>query len=91
MNRKEILDIALEIVTKDRNKAYGDPEDNFRDIAELWTTYKGISFAAHDVAVMMILLKVSRLKTSPECPDHWVDISGYSACGGQAYSATEGT
>lgn len=90
MTRKKILDKALDIVTRDRNKAYGEPEDNFKDIAKFWTTYKGVEFHAHDVAQMMILVKASRIKTSPEVEDHWVDQAGYSACGGQAFSATEG-
>lgn len=34
-----------------------------------------------DVAVMMILLKVSRLTWSPDKEDHWADIAGYAACG----------
>jgi len=34
-----------------------------------------------DVAIMMTLLKVSRLSWSPEKRDHWVDIAGYAACG----------
>jgi hypothetical protein len=34
-----------------------------------------------DVAIMMILLKVSRLGWSPEVADHWLDVAGYAACG----------
>jgi hypothetical protein len=86
--REEVLDEAKRIVMKDRNTNYGSPEDNFRDIAEMWTTYSGHKFYAHDVAAMMILLKISRIKTSPGVRDHWVDVPGYSACGAQAYSVT---
>lgn len=85
MDRESILKNALEIVTKDRNQAYGDPEDNFRDIAGMWSIYKGVKFEAHDVAVMMILLKQCRIKISPDKADHWEDTAGYAACGGQAY------
>ena len=85
MDRESILKNALEIVMKDRNVEYGSPEDNFKDIAALWSTYKKCDFTAHDVGVMMILLKVSRLMTSPHVEDHYVDIAGYAACGGQAY------
>lgn len=35
----------------------------------------------HDVAIMMIQLKNSRLAWSPEKRDHWVDTAGYAACG----------
>lgn len=35
----------------------------------------------HDVAIMMMQLKHSRLAWSPEKHDHWVDAAGYAACG----------
>lgn len=86
MTRKSILETALEIVSKDRNTDYGEPEDNFKDIAKMWSAYKDVEFKAYDVAAMMIMLKVSRLKTSPAKEDTWADIAGYAGCGGQAYS-----
>lgn len=81
--REETLNEALAIVMHDRNSTHGDPEDNFRDIAELWTTYTGFKFEAHDVAAMMILVKISRIKTSPHRRDHWVDAAGYAGCGAE--------
>ena len=42
-----------------------------------------MTFTAHDVAAMMILLKVARLATSPDKWDNWVDIAGYAALGGE--------
>ena len=41
-----------------------------------------IYFSSRDVAAMMILLKIARAATSTKC-DHWVDIAGYAACGGE--------
>lgn len=76
--------MALEAVMKDRNTDYGDPEDNFEDIAEFWSTYLDHSITSYDVAVMMILVKCSRMKTSPFAMDHWVDAAGYAACGCEA-------
>lgn len=35
----------------------------------------------HDVAVMMGMLKASRLAWSPDKRDHWTDAAGYAACG----------
>jgi len=35
----------------------------------------------HDVAIMMMQLKQSRLAWSPEKVDHWIDAAGYAACG----------
>lgn len=35
----------------------------------------------HDVAIMMMQLKHSRLSWSPDKHDHWADAAGYAACG----------
>lgn len=89
-NRRAVLLEAEEAVCSDRNKDYGDPEDNFDDIARLWSAYMRSDgcgdyafppFTRADVAVLMMLVKVARMKTSPELKDHWVDIAGYAACG----------
>ena len=81
--RQQLLDEAKKIIGSDRNLDYGRPENNFAVIAALWTAYKDVEFDAHDVAVMMVLLKVARIKTSPGKTDHWVDIAGYAGCGGE--------
>jgi hypothetical protein len=79
--RETVLNTALEAVTKDRNANYGDPEDNFLDIARLWTAYKpDTTFNRTDVAVMMVLVKIARAYTSPTLLDHWTDLAGYAAC-----------
>lgn len=86
--REDLLTEALGYVTRDRNSAYGNPEDNFGNIAGLWREYlrgKDIEdLNAADVAAMMILMKVARLKYNPAHRDSWVDTAGYAACGGEA-------
>lgn len=84
--RQATLDQAKEYVSKDRNSAYGEPEDNFTNIANYWTNHtiaRGTPFyfTAEDVAVMCILLKVARLSTNPTHKDSWIDTAGYAACG----------
>lgn len=86
MTRAEILDKAKEIVTKDRNDQYGEPEDSFQIIAELWTAFFGLKFTKEDVAVMMLLLKVARIRSGHSKNDSWIDIAGYAACGGELAS-----
>lgn len=78
--RKEILDYAINCVCKDRNTQYGTPENNFQNIANLWSAYKNIEFSPHDVAIMMILLKIARTKKDKRYRDNYVDIAGYAAC-----------
>lgn len=83
MNRAEILATASEYVTRDRAATHGDAERNFARIAAMWTAYLGHPVAAPDVAAMMALLKVARLKSNPGNADNWIDLAGYAACGGE--------
>ena len=80
MDRQTILEAALETVTGHRVEDYGKPENNFQTIAELWTVYKGQQFTAHDVAMMMALLKVARIKSNHGSSDSYIDLAGYAAC-----------
>ena len=85
--RTGILNQAEKYVTKDRAATHGDMENNFQTIADLWSNYLGISddieLSPTDVAVMMTLLKIARVKSNPANADNWVDACGYMACGGE--------
>ena len=87
MNRQTCLDTALASVQGAREESYGGPEDSFSLIAKFWNTYlfqRTEPLAAHDVAAMMILFKVARLKNSNGThEDSWVDVAGYAACGAE--------
>jgi len=84
MKRADILATASEYVTIDRAATHGDAEDNFRRIAELWSAYLGVhDITSIDVAVMLALLKVARIRSNPNHADNWIDIAGYAACGGE--------
>lgn len=87
MKRAEILDTAKEYVTKDRAADHGDMEDNFSSIARYWSVHLGVEVTADDVAVMMTLLKLARIKSNRKHMDNWVDGAGYLACGGEIISA----
>ena len=89
MTRKELLDAAAGCVLHDRANQYGDVEDNFGRIAELWTKYLGVQLAPHDVAAMMVLLKIARLRANPHHDDSWVDLAGYAACGAECAGAAK--
>ena len=84
MTRKEFLIEAEKCICSDRNLQYGEPEDNFSDIAKLWNAYLDADLGPTDVAIMMCLFKIARLKGSCyESKDSWVDLIGYAACGGE--------
>ena len=87
MNRSEILDTAKQAVTVDRAATHGDAERNFGLIAAYWSAHLDVPVSALDVAVMMALLKMARIKSSPEHSDHWTDVAGYAACGGEIATA----
>ena len=86
MNRPEILDAAKMCVCGQREQDYGSPENNFQIIADLWSAYYGQKFTALDVAMMMTLLKVGRIRSGTATNDSFVDAAGYIACGGEIAS-----
>lgn len=81
--REEVLTEAMSIVSGARADTYGGPEDSFAHIANFWSAYKGHAFSMEDVAIMLALLKIARLKKSPDHKDSWVDLAGYAACGAE--------
>lgn len=83
MTRAEILKSAECCVCGHREQDYGSPENSFFAIAKLWTAYKGTDFTPVDVAMMMALLKIARIKTGTATEDSFVDLAGYAACGGE--------
>jgi len=92
--RARLLEEAMKIVHHDRNANYGNPEDNFQNIANLWNAYVEANakaklgsrdsyipvFTPADVAIMNMLIKVARLANNPNHHDSAVDIAGYAAC-----------
>ncbi len=83
MTRKECLDMATQCVLQDRASQYGGMEDNFGRIANFWSVYLGRKVYPADVAAMMALLKIARLRANPGHDDSWVDLAGYAACGAE--------
>lgn len=91
-NRAEILAAAGRCVTGGRDKEYGEPEDSFDLIAQLWEPYiraacvspgANVGIREQDVAILMALLKIARAAVSDK-PDNFVDLAGYAACAGEA-------
>lgn len=85
--RASVLDEAKSCVCTDRNSQYGEPEDNFAVIAELWTQYLTRSCGAlmrpltgYDVSMLMTLFKIGRMETGVHKLDSFVDAIGYLAC-----------
>jgi hypothetical protein len=73
-----LLADATAAVMGDRQDSYGNPEDNLGRIAQLWGAWIGKDLSAHDVAVLMALVKISRASHTHH-RDNYVDGIGYLA------------
>jgi hypothetical protein len=64
-------------ILNDRELDYGDAGTNHRRIAALWSAYLSTHVSAHDVAMCMVLVKVSRAKAGRK-DDNYTDLCGYA-------------
>lgn len=99
----EILTHAATLVGGDRAKSHGPKDVNHIAIAELWNAYlrnAGVIISndmggsqhlnAHDVAQMMVLLKIARTQSGGvHNPDNYVDGAGYMAIAGELADADQ--
>jgi hypothetical protein len=81
--RSECLAEAMDLITGDRNREYGEPIHNFERIANGWSIILGRIVEPHEVALCMAWLKIARLVETPQKKDGWVDGAGYFALGWQ--------
>jgi len=88
--RKSVLLEAIGLVTGDRNATYGPPTQDFDRTAAALTAMgyrrtdpggKTLGLEPHDVAILVMMVKISRLMSTPDKRDSWVDIAGYAGCG----------
>ena len=90
MTKGEILEKAKDLITGDRNETHGDAFQNHAEIAEFWNIYLDkklqpmASITAEDVALMMVLMKISRnTQGKKNNLDNFIDMCGYSAIAGE--------
>lgn len=95
--RETLLNEAKRIVTGERNKSYGEPEDNSRRIGDLWNVFlQGRTkpptepLDPYEVFLMMGLMKIARLMHDPSNYDSYLDAVGYITVAWDAYSAAKG-
>lgn len=72
-----VTDEAHDIVTADRD-SHGDAYENHKQIAELWSAFLGREIEPYEVAVMMTMVKASRMQAGTLDKDHFRDIAGYA-------------
>ena len=83
MKSYKFLDKANTLVKGQREIDYGDKVKNHSNIAKLWSAYLDTPITAHDVAIMMTLLKVARTKLGAVSEDTYIDMSAYGAIAGE--------
>lgn len=83
LDRAGILHRAEHMVCGHREQDYGSPEDSFTIIAALWSAYLGRVIDPKDVAMLMALLKIARIRSGKGTADSFIDLAGYAACGGE--------
>lgn len=81
--RAHILREAEHMVCGHREQDYGSPEDSFAVIAALWSAYLDYEITPKDVAMLMALLKIARIRSGKGTADSFIDLAGYAACGGE--------
>ncbi|NAZ37131.1 DUF6378 domain-containing protein [Rubellimicrobium sp. CFH 75288] len=89
MIREDVLREAAAAITGDRQRDYGPARESFERTAALWSAALGRRVAPEQVALMLALLKVARLCTSPDHRDSWVDLAGYAALGAEVAARDE--
>lgn len=65
-------------ILQERGKSYGPIGPNMERIAALWSAYLDTPITGHDVAWMMVLLKISRSRQDPSHADNYLDAQGYT-------------
>ena len=84
--REQALITAQRLIAGHRDKDYGPPIDNFGRAAGTLSAlgYRnpaGGPVQPHDIAVIMLAIKLARLAHDPENEDTWIDVAGYAGCG----------
>ena len=73
-----ILGEAERLVGGDRGDDYGHPYEDFSKTAGAWESLFGWKCSPSQVALAMIVVKLSRLQVTPQKRDSIVDIAGYA-------------
>ena len=94
-NRGSVLDEAKKVINGERQDTYGNPEDSFQLIGELWTAYikakfkaPGVKLTRKDATLMMTLFKIAR-EANQGKRDNLVDAAGYIGIAGDMTDASK--
>lgn len=87
--RENVLAVAINLTTGDRNDAYNDPKINMQAMLELqewftrWRNHAGVSSVAeaggHNAAMTMVFAKLARIAVGAPKADNYIDAAAYLA------------
>jgi len=77
--RRAVLKTAGDLIDGDRARDYGDAFEMHKRIASGWSQILGVDVRAHEVALCMAWLKMSRIVESPSHADSYIDAVAYMA------------
>jgi len=77
MEKKNILEEAIELTSKDRRDQYGHPREDFDRTARIASILLGKELSAREVVLILLVMKLSR-NAHKYKRDTLVDIAGYS-------------
>jgi len=90
IKKEDILKKASNLVSDAREGTHGDARENHEQIAEFWNIYLDkklqpmANITAEDVALMMVLMKISRNNQGKKSNiDNFIDMCGYAAIAGE--------
>lgn len=80
-----ILEIANDLTSEDRQETYGHPKDDFKAVGQVWTALlernndfqKTREITPEMIPILMAGLKLCRLAKDPRHKDSCVDTAGY--------------
>lgn len=70
-------------IFNDRNPKYGDMRIGMENVAQMASIMTGMHLSAHDVALVLHAVKLSRLNSDRKNPDHYIDGVNYLAFAGE--------
>lgn len=82
MKHTDILVEANKIL-RPRGDVYGTVRENHERIARIANELTGHSLLAHDIAMVLVAVKLSRIAQSPDHVDSYVDAINYLSFAGE--------
>ena len=87
MNHAQFLIDAAQLVAP-RGDVYGSIRENHEKIARIATELTGIVLMPHDILMIMVAVKLSRIAKTPDHVDSYLDAINYLSFAGEI--ATDG-